>query len=104
MTLTESGRTLAGQTPEAFVATVSHAEPLAVGLNCSFGADSMGKYVEALASVPYAVIVYPNAGLPNEMGEYDQTPSARPRLRNCATASLPAAQGRQVASRSLPGV
>lgn len=75
MTLTESGRTLAGQTPEAFVATVSHAEPLAVGLNCSFGADSMGKYVEALASVPYAVIVYPNAGLPNEMGEYDQTPS-----------------------------
>lgn len=75
MTLTESGRTLAGQTPEAFVATVSHAEPLAVGLNCSFGADSMGRYVEALASVPYAVIVYPNAGLPNEMGEYDQTPS-----------------------------
>lgn len=74
VTLTESGRTLAGQTLEAFVVTVSHCRPLAVGLNCSFGADAMMKYVEALQLYPYAVSVYPNAGLPNAMGEYDETP------------------------------
>ncbi|WP_245206993.1 methionine synthase [Barnesiella sp. WM24] len=74
VTLTESGRTLAGQTLEAFVATVSHCNPLAIGLNCSFGADEMVKYVEALQGYPYAVSVYPNAGLPNAMGEYDETP------------------------------
>lgn len=74
VTFTESGRTLAGQTLEAFVVTVSHCRPLAVGLNCSFGADAMMKYVEALQLYPYAVSVYPNAGLPNAMGEYDETP------------------------------
>lgn len=74
VTLTESGRTLAGQTLEAFVVTVKHCNPLAVGLNCSFGADTMMKYVEALRDYPYAVSVYPNAGLPNAMGEYDETP------------------------------
>lgn len=75
VTLTESGRTLAGQTLEAFVATVEHCRPLAIGLNCSFGADGMVKYVEALKPCPYAVSVYPNAGLPNAMGEYDETPA-----------------------------
>ena len=74
VTLTESGRTLAGQTLEAFVATVAHCSPLAVGLNCSFGADAMMKYVEALQGYPYFISVYPNAGLPNAMGEYDETP------------------------------
>lgn len=74
VTLTESGRTLAGQTLEAFVATVMHGEPLSIGLNCGFGADGMAKYVEALQGYPVAVSAYPNAGLPNEMGQYDETP------------------------------
>lgn len=74
VTLTESGRTLAGQTLEAFIATVQHAEPLAVGLNCGFGAEGMKKYVEALQAFPYGVCVYPNAGLPDEMGCYNETP------------------------------
>ncbi len=74
VTLTESGRTLSGQTLDAFVVSVSHAKPLAVGLNCGFGADGMMTHLENLRSVNMAVSVYPNAGLPNEMGEYDQTP------------------------------
>ena len=74
VTLTESGRTLSGQTLEAFVATVSHARPLSIGLNCGFGADGMARHIEALQKYPFAVSVYPNAGLPNEMGEYDETP------------------------------
>lgn len=74
LTLTESGRTLSGQTLDAAIATLAHAEPLAIGLNCSFGADGMMKYVEALQKYPFAVVVYPNAGLPNAMGEYDETP------------------------------
>ncbi len=76
VTLTESGRTLSGQTLEAFIATIAHCEPLAVGLNCSFGADGMMKYIEALQPYPYYVSVYPNAGLPNAMGEYDESPEA----------------------------
>jgi len=75
-TLTESGRTLSGQTPEAFVASVAHAEPLAIGLNCGFGADGMATHLLALRESPYAVIAYPNAGLPNAMGEYDETPES----------------------------
>ncbi|MCM1517596.1 MAG: methionine synthase [Pseudoflavonifractor sp.] len=75
VTLTESGRTLSGQTLEAFVATVSHGEPLSIGLNCGFGADGMSAHVGALQRYPVAVSAYPNAGLPNEMGEYDETPS-----------------------------
>lgn len=74
ITLTESGRTLSGQTLDAAVATLAYAEPLAIGLNCSFGADGMMKYIEALQPYPFAVVVYPNAGLPNAMGEYDETP------------------------------
>ncbi|MCM1093674.1 MAG: methionine synthase [Lachnospiraceae bacterium] len=73
LTLTESGRTLSGQTLDAAIATLSHAEPIVVGLNCSFGADGMMKYVEALQQYPFAVVVYPNAGLPNAMGQYDET-------------------------------
>lgn len=74
-TLTESGRTLAGQTLDALFATIAHARPLAFGLNCSFGAGEMMRYVEELAAKsPVAVSVYPNAGLPNALGAYDQTP------------------------------
>ncbi len=74
VTLTESGRTLSGQTLEAFVVSVMHAAPLAIGLNCGFGIDQLMPHIEALQKVPAAVSVYPNAGLPNEMGEYDETP------------------------------
>lgn len=74
-TLTESGRTLAGQTLDALFATIAHAHPLAFGLNCSFGAEEMSRHIDALAAwLPTAVSVYPNAGLPNALGQYDQTP------------------------------
>ena len=73
-TLTENGRTLSGQTLEAFVASISHCEPLSIGLNCGFGADTMTPHIEALQSIPFAVSMHANAGLPNEMGEYDETP------------------------------
>lgn len=74
-TLTESGRTLAGQTLDALFATVAHARPIAFGLNCSFGADEMAAHVEALAAnSPVPVSIYPNAGLPDALGCYSQTP------------------------------
>ena len=75
-TLTSSGRTLAGQTIEAFYTSITHAEPLAVSLNCSFGAKALLPYLERLAAVAeFRVAVYPNAGLPNVMGGYDETPA-----------------------------
>ncbi len=74
VTLTEAGRTLSGQTLDAFVASVSHGELLSIGLNCGFGADGMIPHINALQAAPMAVSVYPNAGLPNAMGEYDETP------------------------------
>ena len=73
-TLTETGRTLSGQTLDAFVASISHCEPISIGLNCGFGADTMTPHIEALQSIPFAVSMHANAGLPNEMGEYDETP------------------------------
>lgn len=73
-TLTETGRTLSGQTLDAFVASISHCEPISIGLNCGFGADTMAPHIEALQSIPFAVSMHANAGLPNEMGEYDETP------------------------------
>jgi 5-methyltetrahydrofolate--homocysteine methyltransferase len=70
-----SGRTLTGQTPEAFWVSVSHARPFSVGLNCALGAEEMRPHIRALAEVADArVSAYPNAGLPNEMGGYDETP------------------------------
>ena len=70
-----AGRTLAGQTLEAFLTSVSHADLFSVGLNCSFGAEQMLPFLKELASVaPYYISVYPNAGLPNAMGQYDETP------------------------------
>lgn len=75
VTLTTSGRTLSGQTLEAFTASVAHAHPLAIGLNCGFGAESLEPYVKQLSALTDAAIsLYPNAGLPNAMGEYDETP------------------------------
>ncbi|KAI8052431.1 methionine synthase [Syncephalis plumigaleata] len=71
----QSGRTLSGQTGEAFVISVSHTNPLAIGLNCALGADQMRPFIHNIASVtPSYVLCYPNAGLPNTFGEYDETP------------------------------
>lgn len=70
-----SGRTLSGQTLEAFYISVAHAEPLSIGLNCSLGGHEMRPYVEELSEMtPCYVSCYPNAGLPNAMGEYDESP------------------------------
>lgn len=70
-----SGRTLSGQTTEAFFYSVRHAKPLTVGLNCALGADELRPYLETLANIADCQIsVHPNAGLPNEFGEYDETP------------------------------
>ncbi|WP_242107705.1 homocysteine S-methyltransferase family protein [Luteimonas aquatica] len=70
-----SGRTLSGQTAEAFYASVSHARPLSVGLNCALGASDLRPHVETLATVADAYVsAHPNAGLPNAFGEYDETP------------------------------
>ncbi|WP_233617576.1 MULTISPECIES: methionine synthase [Actinomadura] len=70
-----SGRTLSGQTVEAFWRSVEHADPLVVGLNCSLGAEEMRPHVEELARIaPTYTASYPNAGLPNAFGGYDQTP------------------------------
>lgn len=70
-----SGRTLSGQTLEAFYISVSHANPLSVGLNCALGAAEMRPYVQELSQIASCYTsAYPNAGLPNAMGEYDETP------------------------------
>jgi 5-methyltetrahydrofolate--homocysteine methyltransferase len=70
-----SGRTLSGQTAEAFWYSVSHARPLAIGLNCALGAKELRAYVDVLAQVADThVSAHPNAGLPNAFGEYDETP------------------------------
>lgn len=72
-----SGRTLSGQTSEAFWNSVRHARPLAIGLNCALGADEMRPYVAELARIADCFVsCYPNAGLPNAFGEYDETPDA----------------------------
>lgn len=72
----KSGRTLTGQTMEAFYRSIQHCNPLSFGLNCSLGAEEMIPLIAEVASfAACAVSCYPNAGLPNEMGEYDETPS-----------------------------
>jgi len=71
----KSGRTLSGQTIRAFLASISHANLLSVGLNCSFGAKDLKPYLkEVSAHSPWYVSAYPNAGLPNQFGEYDESP------------------------------
>jgi 5-methyltetrahydrofolate--homocysteine methyltransferase len=70
-----SGRTLSGQTLEAFYTSVAHAKPLSVGLNCALGAQEMRSHIEELSQIATCYTsAYPNAGLPNAMGEYDEAP------------------------------
>jgi len=72
----QSGRTLTGQTTEAFLISLSHMPLFSIGLNCALGADLMRPYLQILNDKsPFAVSAHPNAGLPNEFGKYDQTPS-----------------------------
>jgi 5-methyltetrahydrofolate--homocysteine methyltransferase len=72
----QSGRTLSGQTGEAFIASVGHSDPLAIGLNCALGADQMLPFMQNISShTPTFTLCYPNAGLPNTFGEYDESPS-----------------------------
>jgi 5-methyltetrahydrofolate--homocysteine methyltransferase len=72
-----SGRTLSGQTTEAFLISMEHVPLFSIGLNCALGAEQLTPYIETLANkAPFRVSAYPNAGLPNEMGEYDQSPRA----------------------------
>jgi len=71
-----SGRTLSGQTTEAFLISVSHVPLLSIGLNCALGANQLRPYLQVLnEQAPFFVSAYPNAGLPNEFGHYDQTPA-----------------------------
>lgn len=70
-----SGRTLSGQTTEAFLISVSHVPLLSIGLNCALGASALRPYLQVLnENAPFFTSAYPNAGLPNEFGQYDQTP------------------------------
>jgi 5-methyltetrahydrofolate--homocysteine methyltransferase len=70
-----SGRTLSGQTVEAFLASLSHSELFSIGLNCSLGAKELRPFLEELSSkAPFYISAYPNAGLPNQFGEYDESP------------------------------
>ena len=70
-----SGRTLSGQTAEAFLISLSHVPLLSIGFNCALGAETMKQYIEVLAKkAPFYVSAYPNAGLPNEFGQYDESP------------------------------
>jgi 5-methyltetrahydrofolate--homocysteine methyltransferase len=71
-----SGRTLSGQTLEAFYISVKHAKPLCIGLNCALGAKEMRNHIEELSQIAHCyTLAYPNAGLPNAMGEYDEQPA-----------------------------
>src|SRR5262249_32263562 len=71
-----SGRNLSGQTPEAFWYSMQHLKPFSVGLNCAFGAEQLRPSVADIAAAADTLVsVYPNAGLPNEMGEYDESPT-----------------------------
>ena len=82
MTLTDlSGRNLSGHTVEAFWYAVRHAKPATIGLNCSFGADQLRPHVQLLSGIADTLLMaYPNAGLPNELGEYDEEPETTARL------------------------
>ncbi|MEX1201167.1 MAG: methionine synthase [Methylophaga sp.] len=72
-----SGRTLSGQTAEAFWNSLSHVQPLSIGLNCALGAEQLRQYVEDLSNIATSYVsAHPNAGLPNEFGEYDESPEA----------------------------
>ncbi|KAJ9650189.1 hypothetical protein H2198_010508 [Neophaeococcomyces mojaviensis] len=101
-----SGRTLSGQTAEAFHASLAHARPLSIGLNCALGAEAMRPHVETLSQVSDChVSAHPNAGLPNAFGEYDETPEemattlrGRGRAAAARPARFPGAAGRMSTS------
>jgi 5-methyltetrahydrofolate--homocysteine methyltransferase len=77
----QSGRTLSGQTVEAFYTSLAHANFLSVGLNCALGAEMMRGHITSLSKISSSFVsLYPNAGLPNEMGEYDETPAFMARV------------------------
>jgi 5-methyltetrahydrofolate--homocysteine methyltransferase len=86
----QSGRTLSGQTATAFLHSVAHAKPLSVGLNCALGPDLMRPYVEEISTIAETYVhAYPNAGLPNAFGGYDETPeSMTVHLREWAESGL----------------
>lgn len=72
-----SGRTLSGQTTEAFLISMQHASLTSIGLNCALGASALRPYLQTLSqNAPFYISAYPNAGLPNEMGQYDESPEA----------------------------
>ena len=72
-----SGRTLSGQTAEAFFNSMRHVNPISIGFNCALGAKQLRQYVEELAGTADCYVnAHPNAGLPNEFGEYDESPEA----------------------------
>ncbi len=76
-----SGRTLSGQTPEAFLVSMSHVDLFSIGFNCALGAEQLFPYVQTLGRIsPFRVSVYPNAGLPNAFGDYDQSPEQMGKL------------------------
>ncbi|MBA4209949.1 MAG: 5-methyltetrahydrofolate--homocysteine methyltransferase [Parvibaculum sp.] len=76
-----SGRLLSGQTPEAFWNSVRHVEPFSIGLNCALGAKEMRQHIDTLSRVTDTLVsAHPNAGLPNEMGEYDESPEQMSKL------------------------
>ena len=78
-----SGRTLSGQTAEAFYNSIRHAKPLSVGFNCALGADALRPHIQTLSDIADTYIsAHPNAGLPNEFGEYDETPEETAALLN----------------------
>ncbi len=85
-----SGRTLSGQTAEAFYASVAHSQPLSIGFNCALGATDMRPHVETLSQVSSGYVsAHPNAGLPNAFGEYDETPEEMARtLKEFAQSGL----------------
>ena len=77
----QSGRTLSGQTVEAFYTSLAHANFLSIGLNCALGAEMMREHITSLSKISSSFVsLYPNAGLPNEMGEYDETPAFMARV------------------------
>lgn len=98
-----SGRTLSGQTNEAFWNSVAHARPLAVGLNCALGAKDMMPYIENLGRCcDTYVFAYPNAGLPNAMGGYDRSPRPRKRRRPAHGSSWEGARMQQPSQTAPP--
>jgi 5-methyltetrahydrofolate--homocysteine methyltransferase len=96
-----SGRTLSGQTLEAFWHSIRHAEPLIVGLNCALGAADLAPYIAELSAMANTFVsIYPNAGLPNEFGEYDE---GRRRWRpGCATLPIGAWSTSSAAAAAPP--